>query len=195
MGRRRPYYVYIIQCKNKSFYTGQTHDLHNRIKEHSGLINPHRASRYVIRSGFDHLAYYEIMSNRSSALARENEIQKWGTDYNLRRRYKEYLTTNMPQWKLQCFHDTRHWSALIAKYHDAIRSGYADFKPLSPADWLRDGTINAERRSVSAHIHRASNQTAKDTAPRGIQQQSQHGCLSTMLVITVICVAINILTC
>jgi len=67
--------VYIVQCSDGSFYTGQTNNLDLRIKEHNGKgVKPGskytRAKRPVI------LRHFEEYSTRSEAMKREAEIKK-----------------------------------------------------------------------------------------------------------------------
>ena len=42
--RRSRYFVYILECKDKTYYTGYTKNLEKRIKEHN---NNKRGSRYT----------------------------------------------------------------------------------------------------------------------------------------------------
>ena len=69
------YYVYIVQCSDGSYYTGQTDNLELRIKEHNGEgkkpgAKYTRAKRPVV------LKHFEKYSTRSEALKREAEIKK-----------------------------------------------------------------------------------------------------------------------
>lgn len=38
------FFVYIVQCQDGTYYTGRTHDLENRIKEHN---NSKRGAKYL----------------------------------------------------------------------------------------------------------------------------------------------------
>ena len=65
------YYVYILECKDKSLYTGITTDLKRRLAEHiSG-----KGARYTRAKGVKELVYSESHKSRSSALKREVEIK------------------------------------------------------------------------------------------------------------------------
>ncbi|TSC85643.1 MAG: putative endonuclease [Parcubacteria group bacterium Gr01-1014_8] len=67
------YWVYIIECKDSSIYTGITMDIRRRFKEHQkGLGGNYTRSRGVVR-----VLYSEKKRNRSSALKREFEIKQW----------------------------------------------------------------------------------------------------------------------
>lgn len=67
------FYVYILRCKDKSFYTGITTNLKRRLREHKnkkggGYTRAHAAGKIV---------YAEKFPNRSKALKREAEIKSW----------------------------------------------------------------------------------------------------------------------
>lgn len=70
---KTPYYVYIIECADKSYYTGITSDLKRRVKEHlSG-----RGCHYTAWKKAKKLRYSEKQPDRSSALKREAQIKNW----------------------------------------------------------------------------------------------------------------------
>ena len=65
------WFVYILECKNKSLYTGITNDLERRVNEHrSG-----QGARYTRAFGVAKLVYQEARANRSVASKREAEIK------------------------------------------------------------------------------------------------------------------------
>ena len=67
------YYVYIIECKDKSLYTGITADIKRRFKEHlSGKGGAYTRARKVKK-----VLYTEKVKTRSLALKREHEIKGW----------------------------------------------------------------------------------------------------------------------
>jgi len=73
--------VYMLQCRDGSFYTGITNDIEKRLKEHC----EGRGSRYVrSRMPFE-LVFSEKAEDRPSALRREAAIKK------LKRPEKEIL--------------------------------------------------------------------------------------------------------
>ena len=65
------WFVYILECKNKSLYTGITNDLERRIHDHrSG-----QGARYTRAFGVSKLVHQETLAGRSAALKREAEIK------------------------------------------------------------------------------------------------------------------------
>lgn len=67
------YFVYIIECKDKSFYTGITNDLMRRFNEHKNGIGGH----YTSSKKVERIVYTEEHPDRSSALRREAQIKRW----------------------------------------------------------------------------------------------------------------------
>jgi len=66
------YTVYIIECKDKTLYTGITTDVARRLAEHHAGVG----ARYTRARGVRRLVYAEVCENRSSASRREAEIKK-----------------------------------------------------------------------------------------------------------------------
>ena len=67
------YYVYILECSDKTLYTGIATDLQRRLDEHN---NSDKGAKYTkIRRPLK-LMYSEESENRSSASKREYEIKK-----------------------------------------------------------------------------------------------------------------------
>lgn len=68
------YIVYIVECKDWSYYIGITNDLEKRIWEHnSGQdINSYTYSRRPVE-----LKYFEIFMDVNQAIAREKQIKGW----------------------------------------------------------------------------------------------------------------------
>ncbi|MEK7134212.1 MAG: GIY-YIG nuclease family protein [Patescibacteria group bacterium] len=67
------YFVYLIECKDGSLYTGITTDVKRRFAEHkSGAGGHYTGAKKVVR-----VAYTEKHPSRSSALKREMEIKGW----------------------------------------------------------------------------------------------------------------------
>lgn len=65
------YYVYIIECKDGTLYTGITTDVQRRFKEHSlGKGGAYTRSKKVKK-----VLYIEKLKTRSRALKREYEIK------------------------------------------------------------------------------------------------------------------------
>jgi putative endonuclease len=66
------YFVYIIECKDKSLYTGITTDVERRFVEHKKGKGGH----YTRAKGVVKIVYKEKYKNRSSASKREFQIKK-----------------------------------------------------------------------------------------------------------------------
>ncbi len=73
------YFVYIIECGDKSLYTGITNNLERRFLEHkNGTGGHYTSSKEVVR-----IVYTEEHPDRSSALKREAQIKGWRRDKKL----------------------------------------------------------------------------------------------------------------
>lgn len=73
------YYLYLIECRDKSIYTGITTDVKRRFKEHaSGKGGAYTRSRKVKK-----ILYTEQFANRSQAQKREAEIKSWSRNKKL----------------------------------------------------------------------------------------------------------------
>jgi putative endonuclease len=68
-----PYFVYLLQCKDGSIYTGITTDVTRRFAEHKNKKGGH----YTASHGTRKMIYTEKYPNRSAALKREAEIKRW----------------------------------------------------------------------------------------------------------------------
>ncbi|MFC1599112.1 GIY-YIG nuclease family protein [Patescibacteria group bacterium] len=78
---KTPYYVYILECADGSFYTGITNNINNRIKRHnSGKGSKYTRARLPVK-----LLYKEKYNSYKLAFRREIEIKGW------RREKKEKL--------------------------------------------------------------------------------------------------------
>jgi len=67
-----PYYVYILLCKDSSFYTGYTHNVKARMRLHK----LGRGAKYVKTHPPEKVVYLERFENRREAMKREREIKK-----------------------------------------------------------------------------------------------------------------------
>ncbi|NLJ78379.1 MAG: GIY-YIG nuclease family protein [Tissierellia bacterium] len=65
-------YVYILECADRSLYTGWTVDLDNRLKAH----NSGKASKYTRGRLPVELVYHETHANRIEAQKREWQIKQ-----------------------------------------------------------------------------------------------------------------------
>jgi putative endonuclease len=73
LSKKKKWYVYILKCKNGSFYTGMTCDLARRFNEHKNK----RGGRFTRSFGVEALLYSEKQPSRSLALKREYQIKTW----------------------------------------------------------------------------------------------------------------------
>ena len=67
------YFIYILQCRDGSLYTGITNNLEKRLKRHKAGSG----ARYTRSKGIKKLLYAEEVASRGLALVREAEIKKW----------------------------------------------------------------------------------------------------------------------
>jgi len=76
------YFVYILECADKTFYTGITTNLDRRIKEHnsSKLGAKYTKVRRPVK-----LVYSKEFINRSEASIEESKIKKLSRDEKIRR--------------------------------------------------------------------------------------------------------------
>jgi len=69
----KEWYVYIVQCSDKSLYTGITVDLDRRVLEHN---TSNKGAKYTRPRRPVQLVYSEAHEDRSSASKRESAIKK-----------------------------------------------------------------------------------------------------------------------
>jgi putative endonuclease len=67
------WYVYIIECLDKTYYTGCTWNISIRTEQHISRLG----SKYTQKHGFKKLAYYEEFDNLENARSREKQIKDW----------------------------------------------------------------------------------------------------------------------
>lgn len=67
-----PYTVYILECRNHTYYTGITKDMVRRFKEHQ-----RKSTHYTSYNPPLRILYTEIQPDRSAALKREAQIKRW----------------------------------------------------------------------------------------------------------------------
>jgi len=67
------FFVYILECADKTFYTGYTKDLQTRIEQHNSSCN---GAKYTSCRRPCNLVYSESFVTRSEAMKREKEIKK-----------------------------------------------------------------------------------------------------------------------
>jgi putative endonuclease len=76
---RGMYFLYILKCKDNSFYTGITTNVERRFKEHKNGVGGHyTSSKKAVK-----IVYTERHPDRSSASKREAEIKSWRREKKL----------------------------------------------------------------------------------------------------------------
>lgn len=73
------YFVYLLECKDKSLYTGITTDVVRRFAEHKSGVGAH----YTHAKKARRIVYTEEYPNRSAASKREAEIKSWRREKKL----------------------------------------------------------------------------------------------------------------
>lgn len=68
------YFVYLLQCADKSIYTGITTDINRRFAEHQ---TGRAGAKYTRAKGAVKIVHTETFKNRSKASKREVEIKSW----------------------------------------------------------------------------------------------------------------------
>lgn len=71
--RMRPFFVYILLCRDGSYYTGHTDELEKRLDEHQDGVYPcYTKSRLPVE-----LQFVSECSSRDEAIERERQIKRW----------------------------------------------------------------------------------------------------------------------
>jgi predicted GIY-YIG superfamily endonuclease len=69
----KPFYVYMLRCRDGSFYVGHTDDLELRVAQHQyGEIPGHTSARRPVE-----LVWSAEMATRDEALRREMQVKGW----------------------------------------------------------------------------------------------------------------------
>jgi len=69
----RPFYVYILKCRDNSYYVGHTDNIENRVSQHHvGKADGYTATRLPIRIMFVH-----EFTTRGEAIDMEQRIKGW----------------------------------------------------------------------------------------------------------------------
>ncbi|HHY88637.1 MAG TPA: GIY-YIG nuclease family protein [Chloroflexi bacterium] len=66
-----PFFCYIVECSDGTFYTGWTTDPERRTRQH----NAGRGARYTRQHGPVRLVYVEPVDDRPAALRRERRLK------------------------------------------------------------------------------------------------------------------------
>jgi putative endonuclease len=76
------YFLYLLECADKSIYTGITTDITRRLAEHRDPRGK-LGARYTRAHGAVKIIYSETFASRSAALKREAEVKKWRRERKL----------------------------------------------------------------------------------------------------------------
>ena len=74
MARDHNYFVYILECADKLYYTGVTNDLERRLQEHNEGINP---TSFTYKRRPVTLKYYQRFSDIRQAIEWEKQLKGW----------------------------------------------------------------------------------------------------------------------
>ena len=76
MEDNKPWFVYMLWCRDQTIYTGITTDITRRLDEHNGKINPHKGAKYTLTRQPVILKYCKKFKNRSLAAKEEQRIKQ-----------------------------------------------------------------------------------------------------------------------
>ena len=76
MSQNWHWFVYIIECKDQTYYTGMTWNLSNRFEQHFSKLG----SKYTAKHGARKLAYLEEFDDLEMARKREKQIKNWSQE-------------------------------------------------------------------------------------------------------------------
>lgn len=89
MEKQGEHFVYILKCKDSSFYTGYTTDLKKRLSMHDSG----KGAKYTRGRGPFSFVYYKSFSSKSEAMQMEYKIKQ------LTRKQKEQLIISFKEGK------------------------------------------------------------------------------------------------
>ena len=75
MNRNRQWFVYIVECADKTYYTGITTNINRRLVEHNGKPAG-KGAKYTRSRRPVELVCYAVVQSRSEALKLELKIKK-----------------------------------------------------------------------------------------------------------------------
>ena len=78
--KNKAWWVYILECADKTLYTGSTNDLTKRLKQHN---ESKLGARYTRIRRPVVLKYFERLDTLSEARSREIEIKSWRREKKL----------------------------------------------------------------------------------------------------------------
>ena len=73
------HFVYILKCKDGSFYTGITWSIEKRLSEHNNGLSLATKGRLPVR-----VVYWEKVLDKFNAAKREREIKGWRREKKLK---------------------------------------------------------------------------------------------------------------
>ncbi len=109
----RLWYVYILECKDASYYIGVTNDIDRRIAEHNNGINP---TCYTFKRRPLKLVHLEEYDSILDAIAREKQLKRWS------RAKKKALIEDNEQLLFQL---SQNRTGVITTYHVLKSNGSA----------------------------------------------------------------------
>jgi predicted GIY-YIG superfamily endonuclease len=69
----RPFFVYMLRCRDESYYVGHTDELEKRVAEHdAGVVPGYTSERRPVE-----LVWFAEMVTREDALLRELQLKRW----------------------------------------------------------------------------------------------------------------------
>ncbi len=71
------YFLYIVECSDKSYYTGVTNDLDRRLWEHN---NDNDALAYTYKRRPVVLKYFQRFQDINQAIEFEKQVKGWGQE-------------------------------------------------------------------------------------------------------------------
>ena len=71
------YFLYIVECSDKSYYTGVTNDLDRRLCEHN---NDNDALAYTYKRRPVVLKYFQRFQDINQAIEFEKQVKGWGQE-------------------------------------------------------------------------------------------------------------------
>ncbi|MGF1523429.1 MAG: GIY-YIG nuclease family protein [Leptolyngbyaceae cyanobacterium] len=100
-------HTYILECADRSFYTGSTKNLYRRLWQHqNGLGARHTANRLPVK-----LVYVEEFERVSDAFYREKQIQGWSRAKKIALMESDWNQLHM---LAKCQNES-HWQAELAQ--------------------------------------------------------------------------------
>jgi len=70
----KTYWIYILECADRSYYTGISNDAEKRLMEHQAGVDP---ACYTFKRRPVKLVYYEEYNDVMEAINREKQIKGW----------------------------------------------------------------------------------------------------------------------